>query len=143
MAENTVENSPSDRNLAPGEYRVGEPATTASDASCSSRPHEKPFVQGEPAPEDTDLLPTSQCEAFNRRWSQAQAKFVDEPTDAVAEGDQLVNEVINAIKDGFSKRRGQLEKQWNSGAQASTEDLRITMQKYRSFFERLLSVSRT
>jgi hypothetical protein len=33
-----------------------------------------------------------------------------------------------------------LEEQWDRGEEASTEDLRIALKRYREFFERLLAV---
>ncbi len=38
----------------------------------------------------------------------------------------------------FSEEREQLEAQWAQGDDVSTEDLRIALQRYRSFFDRLL-----
>ena len=40
----------------------------------------------------------------------------------------------------FNEARSSLEEQWSRGDDVSTEDLRITLQRYRSFFERLLEV---
>jgi hypothetical protein len=42
--------------------------------------------------------------------------------------------------DTFGNERSQLERQWDSGANVSTEDLRVALQRYRSFFSRLLSL---
>jgi hypothetical protein len=39
----------------------------------------------------------------------------------------------------FAETRSQLESQWDSGEDASTEDLRVALTRYRSFFRRLLS----
>jgi hypothetical protein len=57
---------------------------------------------------------------LRERWHALQARFVDEPQDTVSDADSLV------------------EQQWSSGGDVSTEDLRLTLQRYRSFFERLL-----
>jgi hypothetical protein len=40
----------------------------------------------------------------------------------------------------FAQTRSDLEKQWGSGSDVSTEDLRLALQRYRSFFDRLPSV---
>jgi len=40
----------------------------------------------------------------------------------------------------FSEERKNLEAQWERGGDVSTEDLRVALQRYRSFFARLLSV---
>jgi hypothetical protein len=40
----------------------------------------------------------------------------------------------------FAEERARLERQWDRGDNVSTEDLRVAMRRYRSFFRRLLSV---
>jgi len=77
---------------------------------------------------------------FNTRWTDIQAGFVDEPRRAVQQADALVSDVINRVADSFGREREQLERQWDSGDQVSTEDLRVALQRYRSFFSRLLSL---
>ncbi|MET7860372.1 hypothetical protein ABZS81_24810 [Streptomyces sp. NPDC005318] len=39
----------------------------------------------------------------------------------------------------FASRKDGLEGQWGRGKEVLTEDLRIALQRYRSFFDRLLS----
>jgi hypothetical protein len=97
------------------------------------------------APETTrdDLVPLFEndaAEKFRTRWLSIQSKFVDDPQASVKEADNLVTDVIQGITSSFANRRGTLEKNWNGGAEASTEDLRQALKQYRSFFERLLSL---
>lgn len=40
----------------------------------------------------------------------------------------------------FESARHSLEVEWNQGEQASTEALRIALQRYRALFDRLLSL---
>jgi hypothetical protein len=68
-----------------------------------------------------------------------QASFVDEPRKAVQEADNLVASVMKRLAEGFAKERSALEQQWDSGDNVSTEDLRVALQRYRSFFDRLLN----
>jgi hypothetical protein len=91
---------------------------------------------GELAP----LFDRDATEKFRSHWLAIQSKFVDDPNDSVKQADQLVSEIIDNMTKSFANRRGTLEKQWNGGEKASTEDLRIALQHYRSFFERLLSL---
>ena len=77
---------------------------------------------------------------FRSRWSTLQTGFVDEPRGTVEGADELVAAVMQRLADGFAKERSGLEKQWDSGDQASTEDLRVALQRYRSFFDRLLKL---
>ena len=94
-------------------------------------------------PRGGDLAPlfdTDATEKFRARWLAIQSKFVDDPGDSVKQADQLVDDLLQNMMRSFADRRGSLEKQWNGGAKASTEDLRIALQQYRSFFERLLTI---
>lgn len=77
---------------------------------------------------------------FNDRWSEIQTGFVDEPRRAVQQADALVSDVIKRIADSFGTKRSELEHQWDSGADVSTEDLRQALQRYRAFFSRLLTI---
>ena len=65
---------------------------------------------------------------------------MDEPRRTVEGADKLVAAVMQRLADGFANERSGLEKQWDSGDNVSTEDLRIALQRYRSFFDRLLTV---
>jgi hypothetical protein len=76
---------------------------------------------------------------FQDRWEQIQTGFVDDPRKVVAEADELVATVMQRLAEGFSAERERLEGQWDSGEDVSTEDLRLALQRYRSFFRRLLT----
>lgn len=86
------------------------------------------------------LFESNAAEKFRTRWLAVQSNFVDDPKAAVKEADDLVADVIQGITSSFADRRGSLEKNWNGGGEASTEDLRQALKQYRSFFERLLSL---
>ena len=92
------------------------------------------------ASERAALLEPSLLEDFNRRWTDIQTGFVDEPRRAVEQADALVSDVIGRIADSFGRERNQLEQQWDRGGDVSTEDLRQALRRYRSFFSRLLTV---
>lgn len=46
--------------------------------------------------------------------------------------------VIEKITQMFANEHSSLEGQWNQGNDVSTEDLRKALQRYRSFFNRLV-----
>ena len=85
------------------------------------------------------LLPQDQAERYRNEWQQIQAGFVDEPRKSVEEADRLVADLMQRLAAVFSDERERLEKQWDSGDDVSTEDLRVGLTRYRSFFDRLLS----
>ena len=89
-----------------------------------------------PAP----LFADDELDGYRTRWSGIQTGFVDEPRRAVEEADSLVAELMQRLADGFANERRQLEAQWEKSDRVSTEDLRIAMRRYRSFFERLLTI---
>jgi hypothetical protein len=89
-----------------------------------------------PAP----LFNPNQAEDLRRRWNDLQIAFVDEPRDAVKQADELVAFAMKQLTDTFSQERSKLEQQWDRGDQVSTEDLRLALQRYRSFFNRLLAI---
>jgi hypothetical protein len=89
--------------------------------------------------ERSPLLPQEEAADFQERWAALQTSFVDEPRRAVQEGDSLVAELMQRLANSFAEERQGLEAQWDRGDDVSTEDLRIALQRYRSFFDRLLS----
>ena len=86
------------------------------------------------------LLVADDSQRFRTRWNEVQTGFVDEPRKAVEQADGLVAELMKRLAEGFANERATLEKHWHEGNDVSTEDLRQALQRYRSFFDRLLSV---
>jgi hypothetical protein len=86
------------------------------------------------------LLPAEMVQELRGRWDQVQTGFVDEPRAAVKQADELVAFAMKRLAETFAGERGRLEQQWDRGDDVSTEDLRQTLRKYRSFFQRLLTV---
>ena len=77
---------------------------------------------------------------FRRHWQDVQGSFVDEPRTAVQNADELVALLMTRLAQVFAGERAKLEHEWDKGENISTEDLRVALQRYRSFFDRLLSV---
>jgi hypothetical protein len=85
------------------------------------------------------LLPENDLAGYRSRWDAVQVRFVDEPRDSVKEADALVADLMQRLAETFAEERTSLEQHWEQGTDVSTEDLRIAMQRYRSFFDRLLA----
>jgi len=92
------------------------------------------------APDTAPLFPANELEELRNRWSGVQTAFVDEPRRAVEQADGLVASAMKRLAEVFAEERSRLEQQWDRGDNVSTEDLRIALQRYRSFFHRLLSI---
>jgi hypothetical protein len=88
---------------------------------------------------DIALLDPQDAEEMRRRWSDTQARFVDDPREAVQTADGLVAELMQTLARSFSAHKNDLEAHWRSGGDPDTEELRQALQRYRSFFDRLLS----
>ncbi len=86
------------------------------------------------------LFEGDEAKKFRSRWLAIQSKFVDDPSASVKQADELVSDVIKNVTMNFSNRRIALEKQWNGEENTSTEDLRMAIKRYRSFFDRLLTL---
>jgi hypothetical protein len=97
---------------------------------------DKAAAVSEPMP----LFSESEMEDFRSQWSKVQTGFVDEPRRTVEDADKLVATVMQRLAEGFANERSGLEKQWDRGDNVSTEDLRVALQRYRSFFDRLLNL---
>jgi hypothetical protein len=76
---------------------------------------------------------------FRARWEVIQQGFVDDPRNAVSEADKLVDDLLKRLSDTFDQQHQDLEKQWSDG-EPNTEDLRSALQRYRAFFQRLLTL---
>lgn len=89
---------------------------------------------------DSPLFSSDETQTFRARWNDIQTGFVDEPRKAVEQADGLVAETMKRLAEIFADERSNLEQQWDRGDNISTEDLRVALQRYRSFFDRLLAV---
>jgi hypothetical protein len=87
-----------------------------------------------------DLFPDEELLGYRTRWEAIQTGFVDQPRAAVEQADALVSQVTTRLTEVFRRERSTLEGQWTKGDNVSTEDLRVALTRYRSFFNRLLSM---
>lgn len=86
------------------------------------------------------LFSPEEAKEFRARWDAIQGGFVDEPRRAVEQADSLVAGTMKRLAEMFADERAKLDGQWDRGDSVSTEDLRLALRRYRSFFGRLLSV---
>jgi len=91
-------------------------------------------------PDRGPLFSADEAANLRSRWDTIQVSFVDEPRRSVQEADNLVATAMKRLAEQFAAERSTLEAQWARGSDISTEDLRLALRRYRSFFGRLLSV---
>jgi hypothetical protein len=122
----------------------GEPKLSTADLAhaggAQERPSEARSFEGSEPHAEGPLFPSGDAEAMRGRWTEIQGTFVDEPRRAVEQADGLVAETIKKLAEMFAAERDRLEQQWDRGDDVDTEDLRQALQRYRSFFTRLLQV---
>jgi hypothetical protein len=108
-----------------------------------SSPEPRIDLTGEPGSAGADefgpLLNEEDVASLSARWDEVQGSFVDEPRTAVAEADRLVEDIIQRLTLSFAGERIRLERRWDHGEDVSTEDMRMAIRRYRSFFQRLLA----
>jgi hypothetical protein len=95
-----------------------------------------PALEEQAAP----LFSAEESKQFRARWDAIQVSFVDDPRGVVKQADNLVAVTMKRLAEMFAAERAKLEDQWDRGDNVSTEDLRLALRRYRSFFGRLLSV---
>ena len=128
-----------------GEDGVATDATTAAaspgtaDVPEERRDDRAARDNGAVADGDGSLLPAEEESDLRRSWEEIQTRFVDDPRRAVQDADELVAGVMQRLAERFAQARDGLEGQWSRGEDVGTEELRVALQSYRSFFRRLLS----
>ena len=104
---------------------------------------EERLDENAPNHNEPDLAPlfnNNVAEQFRAKWLEIQTLFVDNPTTSVEEASELVTQVIEKITDTFAEKQITLENQLKQADKISTEDLRLALKRYRSFFNRLLAL---
>ena len=122
------------------EARETEPMSTADLVNRGSNLNDQRQTPGANGGGHEPLFAGNEAESFRTRWHDVQTSFVDEPRRAVEQADQLVAAVIKRLAEVFADERNKMENEWSKGQDVSTEDLRQALRRYRSFFDRLLSV---
>jgi hypothetical protein len=118
----------------------GIPAEQPEKPKLVKVPDPKPLESAAAFSKPMPLFSESEMGDFRSQWSKVQTGFVDEPRRTVEGADKLVAAVMQRLAEGFANERSGLERQWDSGDNVSTEDLRLALQRYRSFFDRLLTL---
>lgn len=127
-----------DGRAGDGEVNLTTADLAGTDTQTIERPKET--AAGDPQESVEPLFPARDADELRTRWDSIQAGFVDEPRKAVQDADGLVASAMKRLAETFAEERSGLEKQWDRGDDVSTEDLRVALRRYRSFFGRLLSM---
>jgi hypothetical protein len=129
----------SDSPPMPDEPEIIDDESATARAEQTRAGNEAMEAGAEPS-DDQLLFADDNLSALRSHWDDVQAAFVDDPTECVQKADALVAEVVEQLTARFAAARSRLEAQWAEGGEASTEDLRLALRRYREFFQRLLAV---
>ena len=125
--------------VQPGTARYGDARDmNRSDAAANREPGATAATPSEE--QNTPLFSEHESKDLFSKWDALQVGFIDEPRRAVEQADHLVAEAMKRTAEVFAEERARLERQWDRGDNVSTEDLRVAMRRYRSFFRRLLTI---
>jgi len=149
-SEGIIHLEPEGRNIRAADVQKTEVAAQAvpiqqvEDPGAAAAPAGVPLNrsrgQASPETERGPLFSVEETASLRLKWDSIQAGFVDEPRRSVQEADSLVAATMKRLAEQFAAERSNLEGQWDRGSDISTEDLRIALRRYRSFFGRLLSI---
>ena len=134
LTQNTVVDDTDPRTLAPPpplELRSASVTTRSAIAAAATRAPEQERIA---------LFTSNEANDLRARWDSIQVGFVDEPRKAVEEADALVSATVKRLTEIFTDERQKLEQQWDRSKDISTEDFRVALRRYRSFFARLLAI---
>ncbi|WP_370464866.1 hypothetical protein [Mycolicibacterium sp. P1-18] len=143
QSDDRLAHSPDDRTNQPsGDHHLQQGSVTdpSDGRGVSSSTADAGTAGGSSSAMGDDLFADDEMVGLRARWDSVQASFVDDPKECVQKADGLVSDVVDQLTSSFSHARSRLEEQWARGEEASTEDLRIALKRYREFFDRLLAV---
>ena len=139
-SERIIDLEPEEQSIRSVGLEKTEPVQQVQDLGDAAAPTRVSPGHSPPEPERGPLFSTEEAINLRLKWDSIQVGFVDEPRRSVQEADSLVAATMKRLAEQFAAERSNLESQWDRGSDISTEDLRIALRRYRSFFGRLLSI---
>jgi len=112
----------------------------AGEGTNTAGGRESPATSTEESESSEALFEGTERDTLSQRWMEIQAEFVDQPRRSLEQANELVSDLMERLVGSFRSEQARLEGQWEQGEEVSTEELRLTLQRYRSFFGRLLEV---
>jgi hypothetical protein len=138
------------RDTVPVPAAVPGPRAFAPPGAPAVAPGDEPTP---PLPGLAAVMPDDQllgdADRLRARWQGIQAGFVDDPSQAVGDAADLIEQTAQALIGALRQRQRQLRVMWESGPHSGagdgesadrapqTEHLRLMMQRYRALFNQL------
>lgn len=123
--------------------RVDEPTAAPAPAAPAAPPAPAAPAKSEAQPAAASG-PTQFDQAvadLKQRWLETQAHILDDPREAVSRADGLMDDVLKHLNASLAAMRQSVHDQWSKDESLSTDDLRTTMQRYRTLFRHMLDTS--
>jgi hypothetical protein len=117
----------------------GDADATAGTASATTGVGSGSSSGGDSTGDRAPLVSRDRADQYTSRWNEVKGMFVDEPRQAVQQADALVGDLLDDLEQLFRAQRQEIENGLDND-DTSTEDLRMALRRYRSFFDRLLAV---
>jgi len=122
-----------------------EPAPDASNAEASNAEAGNAEEPEELAPDEVPAGTTvtfwevEVVDGYRDRWQQIQLRFIDDPKQAAEQAHGLLSDVIDGFAEAVQRQREDLNR-WQSADLDDTEELRVSVRRYRDLLDRLLGL---
>ena len=114
----------------------GEPVSAPDERDGPLAPPEPGGTRSGTVEEPFELFSIGDVEGYRRRWNALQTGFVDDPPAAAQQAESLVSELVQRMTDRHAALRKELAE--SEGEVPDTESMRLTLRRYREFFNSLL-----
>lgn len=131
--------NPSAQMVPPQTNKIPEPSKILGPNETTTMDKSSSTIVPEQNISDT-WLTKAEVSEMRSRWYAIQVQFVDSPCSSVEQGDALVAEVMERFMQILTEKQNSLNQQWLNHDDISTEELRMTLQNYRTILNHLLAL---
>jgi hypothetical protein len=121
----------------PGVERDATERITTTEHAQGERQYQERLPSNVATPPATTIWSESTVNDMRSRLQAVQLRFVDDPAAVTGEMQALVGEAVEALSVALTNRQRELD-DWSRSGGHDTEQLRVSVQRYRDFYELLL-----
>jgi hypothetical protein len=144
-AADTIDDEPAP-DFEPEPVAEAVPAPETAAPPVPEEQAETEPAAGDLKPGDVEAVPIAAlwgdgtADQFRDRWRDAQLRFIDDPQHAANEAKAIVGEAIDKLTESLANQRTDLDGWEGDASGGDTERLRVAVQRYRDFLDRLLGL---
>ncbi len=137
--------TPADAGDADGEAQLSKDSAVADGGPPDSERAEGSGESAGLSPGDTREDPVAalwgatSVNDLRAQWRELQLRFVDDPGEATAAAQSLVDSAVRSLTTTLLRQQQELDS-WKSADGQDTEVLRVALRRYREFLDRLLGM---